>query len=366
MLNAFIEIDRNNINGALPAEILQTIFRFLSLADMKVVVTVCRLWRDVGSHSLLWSSVKLCCHKRNLEEMPQILSSTRFAMVRKITVMTKISKGLLDQVVHHPGLRTLSVGHVDLAGLNIEWVVFGLEVVQFQRAHISSGQLSALFAAIVGVPGASTNTGFQNKQQRLKSLNLSGTDVSKVDPKLLAAGIVKLKEITLTYTCLTLEQVKEMLMALSNSPTNLSLTKLNIGGNDLSGVEARLLTALTKVERVSLAGVSLSSEKASSLLVRAAERSEKNVLQRLNLSGNSLSQVPPMVLAEGAASLHQVVLYDTNLTSNQVRAILLLAAGSTKLRKLLIGSVGHQVLDDGLVQRARLNIPHIHIFQHQA
>ena len=69
-------------------------------------------------------------------------------MVRKITVMTKISKGLLDQVtqgnkidhffyletfrsdqqqkisskyvsskvVHHPGLRTLSVGHVDLAG----------------------------------------------------------------------------------------------------------------------------------------------------------------------------------------------------------------------------------------------------------
>ena len=101
------------------------------------------------------------------------------------------------------------------------------QVVQFQRAHISSGQLSALFAAIVGVPGkssdfcptcvaladyliilleltthvlnhtrkimsaclqmqiisvvgASTNTGFQNKQQRLKSLNLSGTDVSKV------------------------------------------------------------------------------------------------------------------------------------------------------------------------------------------
>ena len=69
------------------------------------------------------------------------------------------------------------------------------------------------------------------------------------------------------------------------------------------------------MERVSLAGVSLSSEQASSLLVRinvmikmlsrlwkslqvrAAERREKNVLQRLNLSGNSLSQVPPMVLA---------------------------------------------------------------------
>ena len=38
--------------------------------------------------------------------------------------------------------------------------------------------------------------------------------------------------------------------------------------NYLLGVEAGLLTALTKVERVSLAGVSLSSEQASSLLVR--------------------------------------------------------------------------------------------------
>ena len=31
MLNAFIEIDQNNINDALPAEILQTIFRLVDL-----------------------------------------------------------------------------------------------------------------------------------------------------------------------------------------------------------------------------------------------------------------------------------------------------------------------------------------------
>ena len=71
------------------------------------------------------------------------------------------------------------------------------------------------------------------RQQKLKSLNISGSDVSKVmamvmmmikmimfimifiiicfitltmskvDPKLLARAVVKLKEITLTYTCLT-------------------------------------------------------------------------------------------------------------------------------------------------------------------
>ena len=86
-----------------------------------------RQWRDVGSHSSLWSSVKLCCHKRNLEELPHILSCARYrimihftlrtsyfksflydyniethairlAMVKTMTIMTKISNGLLDQV----------------------------------------------------------------------------------------------------------------------------------------------------------------------------------------------------------------------------------------------------------------------------
>ena len=35
MLNAFIEIDQNNINDALPAEILQTIFRLVDLTFIK-------------------------------------------------------------------------------------------------------------------------------------------------------------------------------------------------------------------------------------------------------------------------------------------------------------------------------------------
>ena len=35
MLNAVIEIDQNNINDALPAEILQTIFRLVDLTFVK-------------------------------------------------------------------------------------------------------------------------------------------------------------------------------------------------------------------------------------------------------------------------------------------------------------------------------------------
>jgi len=142
------------------------------------------------------------------------------------------------QVGNHPGLRIVSFGHLDLTGLDVGLVanvLGGLEVVQLQRAQIGMDQLSALLAAIVqcGAEGADTRLGYQ-RQQRLKSLNISGTDVSEVDPQLLAEAVVKLQEITLTYTYLTKEQTKEIMLALSIN-SNPTLKKLNIGRNDLSG-----------------------------------------------------------------------------------------------------------------------------------
>jgi len=66
-----IKIDNNNtINTVLPAEMLQRIFRVLPPEDLKVAVTVCRLWRDIGSQGTLWTWVNLCAHRGNLGSMP--------------------------------------------------------------------------------------------------------------------------------------------------------------------------------------------------------------------------------------------------------------------------------------------------------
>jgi len=210
------------------------------------------------------------------------------------------------------------------------------------------------------------------RQQKLKSLNISGSDVSKVDPKLLARAVVKLKEITLTYTCLTKEQAKQILFALSTC-SNPTLTKLNIGGNDLSGSDPEVLSlGLTKVARVSLAGTSLTTDQIISLLMRASNNnntssssSSNSLMRRLNLSRNNLAQVQPQVLAEGIVCLREVALYETNLTNQQVTAILRMVAVSNKLRKLHFGVVGCQLPDDELVRRARINITHLHLFQCQ-
>ena len=116
-----------------------------------------RLWRDVGSHSSLWSSVKLCCHKRNLEEMPHILScaryhiimmhftlrtsyyksflcdynietlAIRFAMVKRITITIKISNGLLDQVTDRNTRPSVNYANICLDHLFLfSWFMYKL------------------------------------------------------------------------------------------------------------------------------------------------------------------------------------------------------------------------------------------------
>jgi len=68
------------------------------------------------------------------------------------------------------------------------------------------------------------------------------------------------------------------------------------------------------------------------------------------------------LLADGIVCLREVALYETNLTSQQVAAILRTAAVSSKLRKLLFGVVRCQLPDDHLLPKARLNVPNVHIF----
>lgn len=58
-----------------------------------------------------------------------------------------------------------------------------------------------------------------------------------------------------------------------------------------------------------------------------------------------------MVLAEGAASLHQVVLYDTNLTSNQVKMLFMIK------QQLVISSLigeSHSTFGGGFYETAEV------------
>jgi hypothetical protein len=89
----------------LPAEMLERIFRHLPPSSLKVVVLVCRRWREVGEAPGLWTWVVLRVTRETLSSMPEVLDSRRLAAVRRICV-EEASEELLEAVARHQGLRT--------------------------------------------------------------------------------------------------------------------------------------------------------------------------------------------------------------------------------------------------------------------
>ena len=59
----------------LPTKMLLDIFQLLSYRDLKIVMLVCRRWREIGEIQRLWSSLPVIVNRRNMPLMPEILST---------------------------------------------------------------------------------------------------------------------------------------------------------------------------------------------------------------------------------------------------------------------------------------------------
>ena len=103
----------------LPAEMLERVFHLLPPKDRKVVVLVCRWWREVGEAPALWVWVCLRVWRENIGYMPEVLDSRRLQAVRRVEV-TEVSEELLQAVVRHPGLREMVVQYTSLSSVDPE------------------------------------------------------------------------------------------------------------------------------------------------------------------------------------------------------------------------------------------------------
>ena len=77
-----------------PAELLQLIFFYLPLCDLKSAVLVCKRWKGVAENSKLWEDKKLV-----LEEGENMTLSCAVEVARRIKIQTIQAIGLsIDQV----------------------------------------------------------------------------------------------------------------------------------------------------------------------------------------------------------------------------------------------------------------------------
>jgi len=289
----------------LPAEMLERVFHLLPPREQVQVAQVCRDWKSLANHVILsraglppnlllrvfhllpprdlkavvlvcrwWRElgeapalwVWVCLRERIRGTLPEVLGSRRLQAVRRVEVW-EVSEELLQVVVSHPGLKEM-------------WV-------------------------------------------------LQQTNLSSVDPELLAQAVTQLEEVKLSCprltpqlrelrrTRLTPQQVTAICTAMTG---NSQLKKLELPGNNLSSVDADLLAqAVTQLEEVGLARTRLTPQQVEAIFAALDTSSQ---LKRVRIDGNDLSSVDPEVLGRVVNKLDTATMGRTQLTEQQKTRIL--------------------------------------------
>ena len=154
-----------------------------------------------------------------------------------------------------------------------------------------------------------------------------------------SSALLRLESVSLWGNCLTGEQISQLFLAITET-SQLRLRKLNISGNDVSRVEADLLArSVVRLEEVFLLNTRLTSQQTELLLARIVSpslQSDQSPLKALYIGDNNLASVSASLLARAVVRLQTVSLDDTNLRSEQVTALLRFISQSEecKLRNL--------------------------------
>ena len=181
-------------------------------------------------------------------------------------------------------------------------VLTGLEEVDLKFARLTASQLTALLAGIT--PASS-----------LRQLDLSGVDLSKVQPHLVAAAVCNLREVNITGTNLSQDKLSLIFSSIMERE-DLRLEKFSLSNCSLSSVSAPVLsTVLSKLKSVSLHSAQLSPEQV------AAVAADIQLMDHLDLSYNDLSSLPADLAAEALCRAGSLNISGSALTSSQTNSI---------------------------------------------
>ena len=335
----------------LPAEMMMRILQLLPPEDLKMVVLVCRKWRDMGEDPSLWTWCQVR-YKAGSKSHLQKLTVRRLQMLQHLHVWydewkTGEMTEVFQAVEKLPKLREIT----GLNGYNYKSVepgLFGrvmnkLEEVDISRTGMTSQHLQAVFTIMC-------------QESQLKKLAIEGNNLSSIQPAVLAKAISKLEEINIGSTDITSEQVQAVFAAIAvDGP----LRKLTIRHNDLSSVQPEVLvTALSKMEEVKMEVTNITGQQAQKLF---SAIKQKGQLKRLNISGNDLSAVRPAVLAKGVARIEQVEMRETMITTEQACEMFAVLMEESQLKKLSLAynnlsGIEPTVLATGVTRLEEVNL----------
>ena len=127
----------------LPPEMLERVFSCLDQEDLKAVVQVCRKWRQAGEAPRLWTGLSLRATKERVPDLQEVLVWRRMLLVRGLRLEGPVSEELLEGVLRHRGLKSLTLQGSDLSSVDVSLLVglvTGLEVLQLAGSQLNKTQ----------------------------------------------------------------------------------------------------------------------------------------------------------------------------------------------------------------------------------
>ena len=157
--------------------------------------------------------------------------------------------------------------------------VVRLESCRLSFTRLTPQQVSTIFRAIQ-----------ETEELKLRDLNISWTNVSSLEPRLFSS-VVRLASCHLADTRLTQQQVSTIFTAIQENK-DLELQDLNISGANVSSLQPSLFRSVVRLASCNLSSTRLSRQQISTIFT-AIEKTKDVKLRVLNISGVDVSFLEP-------------------------------------------------------------------------
>ena len=152
-----------------------------------------------------------------------------------------------------------------------------------------------------------------SEQKSRNKLVIGANDLSGVDPEILVKAITNLEKMDVGRAKLTKQQAVAMMTAISQGS---KLASLEIGLNDLSGVDPGILAkVVTRLGSLDIDSTNLTQQQVVAVITAVCER---NNMANLSMARNNLSGVDPEILAKAVTKLETLHISCTKQTQQHV------------------------------------------------
>eukprot|EP00092_Neocalanus_flemingeri_P016560 GFUD01017920.1.p1 GENE.GFUD01017920.1~~GFUD01017920.1.p1 ORF type:complete len:534 (-),score=117.40 GFUD01017920.1:77-1678(-) len=325
----------------LPPEIMFRIFDYLNFSDLKAVVQVCRMMREIGEDPTLWKALKLL--EVHPDDLMTVLGLPRLSKIEHIKISDRnsprASRGwwtdpmsMVDEHVETLKLANLHILDIsrcylhDIDAKLLCEVLNNIEVVNANRANFSKGQLLEIFKGMSD--STRLKTLILNTNEVLSDENYT-LDLSHINPDLFAKALTKLQTVQISHAGLTSDQLEALVKYMNKES---KIVELGVAGNDVSEIDPEeFAKAMNKLEKLDLFETNLGDQERPNTFFE--HMVDFTNLKDLALGFNNRS-LNPKVFAKALNKIEHLRMVGVDISDVQAQQFFKRMCVQTKIKEL--------------------------------